>query len=110
MMKKIFYLFSLLTIFCGLASCSDSKDDPAPGITGEFTCNTESLSFPMQGGDNLITVLASVKPEVTLSDQWLSVANTEVTGTNKNIYKITISATANPDGNERTQHSETAEG
>lgn len=50
MMKKIFYLFSLLTIFCGLASCSDSKDDPAPGITGEFTCNTESLSFPMQGG------------------------------------------------------------
>ncbi len=102
MIKKIFYLFSLLTIFCGLASCSDSKDDPAPGITGEFTCNTESLSFPMQGGDNLITVLASVKPEVTLSDQWLSVANTEVTGTNKNIYKITISATANPDGNERT--------
>lgn len=95
-------LLNLATLFLlvALSACSD-KNDPDPVISGEFKCTVESLSFPIGGGDNVLTVMAPVKPEITVSESWVTVGATEVTGSQKNIYKITLSAAANPDGNDR---------
>ena len=86
--------------FVTLSACSD-KDDPAPALNGEFKCSAEQLDFPIAGGDNVLTVMSAVKPEITVSESWVSVGNMEITGSQKNIYKFTLTAAANPQGSDR---------
>lgn len=97
-------LFSALAVTIGFSACGGSNDEPPkPSIDqADFSCNVTELSYPMGGGDNVITVVSHVKPEVTVSDSWAHVGETQVQGSAKNIYKITVTADANPEGEDRS--------
>ncbi len=101
-MKKL--LFSLISglFILSLQACGDNDDPQPSGISGDFKCTVTDLDFPMEGGDNIITVLSAVKPQVSVADAWVSVGETSVQGSLNNIYKIIVTALPNPDGNERT--------
>lgn len=99
MKTTILNLFAFL-FFVSLSACSD-KDNPAPGLSGEFKCSAEQLDFPIAGGDNVLTVMSAVRPEITVSETWVAVGDMEITGSQKNIYRFTLTAAANPEGNDR---------
>lgn len=88
-------------LFVSLQACGDD-DQPQLGISDDFKCTVTDLTFPMEGGDNVITVVSGVRPEVSVADAWVTVGETTVQGSNKNIYKIVVKAAGNPDGEERT--------
>lgn len=100
-MKHLFLYLAAIFVALSAAACGDDDNNQPAGIPSDFKCVHSEIAFPMEGGDGIITVVSAVKPEVTVSDAWVSVGNTTVQGTNNNIYKITISAAANADGNDR---------
>lgn len=101
-MKHLFLYLTAIFVALSAAACGDDDNDQPVGIPSDFKCVHSEIAFPMQGGDGVITVVSAVKPEVTVSDAWVTVGNTTVQGTNSNIYKITVTAAANTDGNERS--------
>ena len=102
-LKTILSAFLCVGAAMGFSACGDD-DKPAVPSFGDkdFNCTVTELAYPMGGGDNVITVTSSVKPEVTIADSWATVGNMTVQGSKQNIYKITISAAENPNGEDRS--------
>lgn len=101
MKKLLFTLLAAVSIF-SLQACGDDDSPNSGAIADGFKCTVTELSFPMDGGDGVITAISPVKPEVTIADSWASVTDIQVHGSQKNIYKITVKAQPNTDGNDRT--------
>lgn len=101
---RFFRLFCFVTIFTMFvtATACDNKDEPGKGVSEEFKCSAETLYFPVEGDNIILTVISPVKPEVTISESWAAVGSFETTGTLNNTYKITFTATENLGGNKRS--------
>lgn len=84
------------------ATACGNKDEPGKGVSEEFKCSAETLYFPVEGDNIILTVISPVKPEVTISESWVAVGSFETTGTLNNTYKITFTATENLGGNKRS--------
>ena len=87
---RFFRLFCFVTIFTMFvtATACGNKDEPGKGVSEEFKCSAETLYFPVEGDNIILTVISPVKPEVTISESWVAVGSFETTGTLNNTYKI----------------------
>lgn len=78
-----------------LASCSSDKED----VSAEIKPNKESLSFPKEGGTEILYVQSNTTLEINSSESWCSIK--EESSASASNRKFSITAAANPETDER---------
>ena len=89
----------LLSLLCLTAMTACSEDDPAPGPDSTHLYTTEA-TVDADAGEQAVTLFTNRSWTVSPQNDWVTA--TPSSGTDKGIYEVTLTYTANPDPTPRS--------